>query len=358
MNSYINNEFQEILEKSAKAGTRVPGFGDNEIMSQTKAEYYDMYGKIMKNMNYLKLTIILGIKGFSWRTELEQTFDISNKDIQGYKEMMKDKGFMLTQPFIDLPEPQFLATIRTRSNSFYAQRDKITVMALSPEGEEFVNRSMADVGKLINNRTDLRHQYDQIQRKTLAFQEAIKKVMQQEDSVDRRIKYPDGTIVYRDGIKHSNFKKELAQAGREAKLEYLQEKKQQNLLTDKESNQLILIEKQCTELTTVDNSKQLLTEARYEGKHSHLTSDKLDLIINGELHYDEESGNYYTTKEMEDNLNKSTAKEDIQQQHDEYSREKDSVRFYSRGFHDELPDKVVEPKQVSDDVGMDFLNSL
>lgn len=347
--TYINDEIYNNIGQKEKGVIRMTPFEDNEKMTLEKAQYYEIFNKVMSRMEFVRMTLILGIKGFTWKKELETTFDIHPSSIADYKDYMQERGLLITKPFIDLPEVQFLATLRTRHNSFYAQRENITVLALSPLGEEFIKIAMEEISKLVNKRDDLYFQYQQIKKKTEAFSKTVDYILKQENQIGWiTLRFPDGEVWERKSLKTKQFENDLKIAEKEFKSELL-EKKKQELLKDKcNNNQIQLIEDKISYLTNInDNVDKSKPKVEYNGKYyKNLNFNELQRLSEEEIS-DKELSLFNKQNDLE-------AKDKLMQQHNIYVNSKDRLRFYCKGYHN-YDLKMVDKNK---DEGLDFLDSL
>lgn len=334
MDTHINDEIYEMLEKDKRGSATRPPFEkilQNVEFDNNMAKYYDIRKKILSDIKYVEMLLVIGFKKITWRKELQDKFDIHPGKITEFFDYMKQQGMILFKSLTDIDNSLFETVLSLNTNMFYSQREFVKVYTLSPEGNEITKKLMNDINKLKEKRTDLKTTIEAITEKTNLFKLQFKKINNNEYDIyindrqitlpketqnlndqnkkylqqlkkridqgkyklsakrknnnsnfyckdgERLINYPDGTKIIKKTEWKKQQQKELKLTLQEIKIEQLEQKKNQGLITKKESNQLLIIKKNPLSIITLEQDKQIIfkNQINYNGTYSNLTTSEL-----------------------------------------------------------------------------------
>ena len=284
--------YEKIRKEQSRSGSR-PSF--DEKLKKLKfddkmAQYYEIRNKILSDVEFLKMFMVIAMKEITWRKELENQFDCHPSKITEFFNYFKKEGFILYSPLVKVDGILFETVIKQNTNAFYGKRDTVRVFTLSPEGKEFSQKLFDDIIKVTNKRTDLQVHVNFVISKTKSHKLTYNKIMEEELSEnERRVQYPDGVVYTHKTIRAMKFEKEIAEARIEIRQEMLLKKQTQNALTHQEGGQLALIQENKALMVQEQISKGN-ERSFYDGIGKNLSSVELDLVMTGEGFIDEETG--------------------------------------------------------------------
>lgn len=208
-----------------------------------KSQHYNLILKMLKTDDALKIVIAFLFKGFSWRNELYDHFNISSNlyvqntllTLQNLNLLVKEKGIKLNPYYFEAVENTKDSQIRKslhQADIHYITEDYVKFCSLLKELFEFK----------VNDNESFRFSLRQIIDDCKKFKGAYDYVMEEElGLMERKRKTIDGITYHTKTIKARMHEKELKKALAEVKLEQLEAKERQNLLTEQESGKLALI---------------------------------------------------------------------------------------------------------------------
>lgn len=208
-----------------------------------KSQNYNLIVKMLKTDDALKIIIALLFKGFSWRNELYEHFNISSNlyvqntllTLQNLNLLIKEKGIKLNPYYFEAVENTKDTQIRKslhQADIYYITDGFVQFCSLLKELFEFK----------VNDNESFRFSLRQIIDDCKKFKAEYDFVMEEElGLMERKRRSPEGIVYHTKTIKGRMHEKELKKALAEMKFEQLENKEQQNLLTQEESGKLALI---------------------------------------------------------------------------------------------------------------------
>ena len=296
-----------------------------------------------KDVN-IRLILILSLKKITWKEELITKFDIQPKDITNFFEKLKTLGLILFKPLCEVDDILFETVIKQNPCSFYDKRDKTMVYTFNPSHQEEIVDIMTDVFKLTNTRSDLRILLSDINTKTQNHRESMQKIYEEESSLhERYITYPDGFFELKETMKKKKFIQELLFHSMEFKQDLLEQKQEKNLLSNKESNQLaILQEKGALVVANEEKTNFSKQSTTYTGIYSNLTSQELETIIEGIGDKEEKKIEKQYEKQVKENIKELNKKVLLG----------NGGKFIGKGYHGE---SVQDTFKTEEEVFLDSL---
>lgn len=343
METFNNNKIYEKVKenlRNAQRGSSSDPLEDFEI-NKTMMKYCDVRQKVFSNVEYIKVLLVLGLKEITWRKELEVKFDAHPSNITHFFEFMKQEGMVLFKPLVEVDEILFETVIKMNPISFYAQRDKVKVYTLSPEGKQITKKLMDDILKLTNERTDLQIIVDMIMQKTEQHRVTMQRIMQEEtELLERNVSWPDGVMYRKETLKSKEISHIAKLVAQESKLEEVKEK------TPKQ-------------LEMYNSNALALKEAKPLAKYNSLTNEQKrpHTRLSGVIVIDSED---QITKKDIVNLQKESQKEALtmfQHYHKQHQQSKLGTLF-GKGYHNDGEIKAEALQPIEEDEGLAFLNSL
>lgn len=223
-----------------------------------KSQNYNLIVKMLRTDDALKIIIALLFKGFSWRNELYEHFNISSNlyvqntllTLQNLNLIVKEKGIKLNPYYFEAVENTKSSQIRKslhQADILYITNDFVKFCSLLKELFEFK----------VKENESFRFSLKQIVDDCEAFKTNYDSVMEEElGLMERKRKSLNGITYHTETIRSQIHKKKMRQAIAEVKLEQLEEKEAQNLLTHKESTDLALIRTSNSAIVLYEDEKK------------------------------------------------------------------------------------------------------
>lgn len=234
-----------------------------------KSQKYNLIVKMLKTDDALKIIIALLFKGFSWRNELYDHFNISsNLYVQNTLLTLQNLNLLIKEKGIKLNPYYFEAVENTKSNQIRKSLHQADLLYITKDFVKFCSLLKDLFEFKVNENESFRFSLQQIVDDCKAFKDNYDFVMEEELSLMERTRKYDGVVYHTETIKSKMRKKEIKQAIAELKLEQLEAKEQQNILTHKESGKLALIRSSNNALVLVEENenKDLIKKVRKLGK--------------------------------------------------------------------------------------------
>ncbi len=246
----------ENLKEKAKTNENLANF-INLILSKTKSkpDLDPELEKILKNaqekfevkidredIEYFKVFLVLFMKGFSWKKELQNDFNISSSVINKAIELLERRGFIITKDFWSLDLDSQECIRRLNGAYSYLIKTHPKIYTLSIEGTQYGKNVVGNYKQEAKNNSSLRATIEFITEKVRAYQLLKNRFEKEENSLlpRKRVDFDTGIIFETDTKKKMEFEKELKIASLNLKKEVLESKKQ-NLLSDKQKNELMVL---------------------------------------------------------------------------------------------------------------------
>lgn len=207
-----------------------------------KSECYKYINTMLRNDEALKVIMALLFKGFSWRNELYEHFNISSNlyvqntllTLQKLKLVVKEKGIKLNPIYFETIQKTKYGDIRKslhQADIYFITQDFIKFCSLLKDLFEYKVKESEpfkfSLKGIIDDSSIFNKYYQDIMNEELTL-------------LSRHHKTEDGLVYETDTIRSINFKKELKLAIAELKVEQLEHKQQAGLLTDQQNKQLAL----------------------------------------------------------------------------------------------------------------------
>lgn len=335
----INNEIYEKVEKMLKVDRGMSGraefFKNYSKMVSEDLNFAKNLNRIMSNNSFVKAFLVLSIKEVTWNNELKNTFNIYGSRIKEFVELMTELDFIISKPFGEIDDIHHLTILDIVSNPEYFYRSPPQIIILTEEGKRF-SLELLDYIKNKNS-ANLTFTLQQIVEKTRAYKLKLNEIKNKEyiklsntrqvkfpanyksniknldeknkrylEQLEKRrkegkyksnqinthqsnniycgvgeriITYPDGTQIVKKTEGQKLKEKDIKLALQEIKLEQLEQKQTNGLLTNQESKQLAVIKD--NPLAIIDDndnkSKKPINknQVTYNGIYSNLTNSEL-----------------------------------------------------------------------------------
>lgn len=230
-----------------------------------KSDCYKLINSMVKTDDALKVILALLFKGFSWKNELFNHFNISRKlyventlhALQKLNLLVKEKGERLNVYYYEALETSNSLQIKKalhQADMYYITKDFVKFCSLLKELFEF------KVARSEPFRFSLREVVSDAKK----FQVFYDRIMEEETTLNERKHIADdGTLYVTETLKSKNIKKsvkialnELKQEKLEAKVKQLETKEAQQLLSNDEHKQLAVIRQAGSSLIIVGEDPQ------------------------------------------------------------------------------------------------------
>jgi len=231
-----------------------------------RSDCYKIINSMLKTEESLKIIVALLFKGFSWTNELLNSFNISRKlyivntmhSLQKLNLLVKEKGERLNPYYYEALETSKSMQIRKalhQADMYYITKDFVKFCSLLKGLFEYK----------IAGSESFRFSLKDIIADAKKFQIFYDRIMDEElNLMERQKRTDDGILYFTNTIKSRNMKKELKQALAELKVERLEAKEAQQLLTQGEKNQLAIVRSENNALVIIgeDPEDQMLAAFR------------------------------------------------------------------------------------------------
>lgn len=237
----INDNNNDVQEKQRKYNYEE--LAQKICVLSGHSQHYKSILSMIKTKEALKVIVALLFKGFGWKNEIYEDFNIaSNVYVQNTLSTLhnldllyKEKGVKINQIYFEALEKMKGNNLRVslhQAELYFINEDFIKFCSLLTDlFESKAKRSKSfrfSIGTVVNDSKN--------------FLEKLDEIMDEELNLNERKKIsPDGIVYYTETIKSKQFKKDMKKAIAELKLERLEAKEKQNLLTDQEKGQLALV---------------------------------------------------------------------------------------------------------------------
>lgn len=234
-NNNTNGNLDEYVYNYAELAQKIAVLTKN-------SQHYNNIISMLKTDEALKVIVALLFKGFGWTNEIYESFNISSRlyventlgTLQKINLLNKEKGIKLNPIFYEALEKIKTTNLRNKlsqANLFFINEDFIKFCSLVKDLFEFkVRTSESFKFSLRSIIEDSKH-----------FVERLDIIIEEEMSLNSRKHFSGGIHYETETIKAKQMKKDLKKAVAEIKLERLEAKEQQNLLSNQEAGQLALV---------------------------------------------------------------------------------------------------------------------
>lgn len=302
----------------------------------------NVYNEIISNTELIKCLLVLGLKKFTWRNELEIIYGINNYYVSKFIDLFKKNGLIINKLLCEIEEIYFEAIIKSNSIKLYEQRDTINIISLNEKGYIFVEKCIDKIIKLAEIREDIFFIVNEINNKLENFNLLIKNILLEETTLtERLIQYPNGLIQN----KRTLYGKKIDKDTKEALLEL---KKQNNKISTSEEKELMLIKDNKYDLVLLNNlKKEKKNRITYNGIYSNLTINE---IFNKMSISKEEEKEFIKNekKEIKERLDK------FSKLNKDYEEQYKNLKF--NGYHNEDDFKKDKNNKSNIDLLFDNLN--
>lgn len=207
------------------------------------SQHYKNIHSMLKTKEALKVIVALMFKGFGWRNEIYEDFNIASNvyvqntlaTLHNLDLLYKEKGIKINHIFFETLEKMKGNNLRLslhQAEIYFINDDFINFCSLLIDLFEFKSKRSKSFNFSIST----------VVKDSKNFMEKLDEIMTEELTKDERIRLsPSGVIYSTETIKSKQFKKELKQAVAELRVEKLEYKEKQNQLTEQEKGQLALV---------------------------------------------------------------------------------------------------------------------
>lgn len=198
-----------------------------------------------KYLDYGKVFLVLYFKGFSWKKELQNEFNISNSIVSKALQILEENGYVIAKDFWSLELDAQEAIKRLNAGYSYLLKSHPKIYTLSIEGKEEGGYAILDdLNERAKTNSSLQATIQFIKDKTKAYNILLKEFDELENTQfsRKRIDHSTGVLYETPTKKQKQFKFELKKALEDIKLEKLENKKQ-NLLSSDEKKELVVLQK-------------------------------------------------------------------------------------------------------------------
>ena len=220
---------------------------------------YNNIVSMLKTDEALKVIVALLFKGFGWHNEIYETFNISSKlyvertlrTLQSLKLLIKEKGVKLNPIFYE-------ALLKTKSHHIRKSLHQSELLFINEEYIEFCSLVKDLFEFKARTSSTFRFSLKTIIEDSEHFIKQLNWIIEDELEVNLRThKTEDGIIYETETIKSKNFQKNLNAAMAEVKVEQLEAKEQNNLLSSSEKSKLALVRKTSNPLTILNSNSNI-----------------------------------------------------------------------------------------------------
>lgn len=254
-----------------------------KIEDFSKPKYFD-YGKVF---------LVLYYKGFSWKKELENEFNISNVIVTKALQILEENGFIIAKDFWSLDLDSQEAIKRLNAGYSYLLKNHPKIYTLSLEGKEEGSYILLDeLEKKAKLHSSLAATIQFIKEKTIGYQ-ILKNQFENIESSHfyrKRIDHQTGILYETPTKKKKEFEKSVKIALLELKQENLIGLSKKSQIESKKGSDLVMVNKGEIALNGGNSTQNSLNEIVYNG-----------VKINQNELYDLE-------KKMNENIEKSKTK--------------------------------------------------
>lgn len=336
--SYINDEFLNFNKNTDEGQGVCPT--DDEIEKMHKLNQFKK--EILNKSEYIKALLVIGIKDFTWRNELENDYNMSNNHVSLFLNSMKYNGLVAHKLLSELDNIQFEAITKTRNINFFSKTDKVSILVLTNKGKEFTKEVLQSASKLFSTRDDLRLVYNEVTKKSKTYKDIVNNILDEENTFfERDITYANGIKIIRD----TQRAKDVKRIAFEVRKQNLLEKQTQGLITSQENKQLAIIEDKGHDLINYEEKPDITKgcKTNYKGIYSHLTTSEVEDLSEGVTNQEVKDIEKQYQKDLKDHIKKLNKTAMLE----------DGGRWVANGFHGE---KTV--KSTNNDEALDFLDNL
>ena len=210
-----------------------------------KSDKYNLVNSMLKTDDALKIIMALLFKGFSWRNELFNHFNVSHTmyikktlgTLQSLKLVVKEKGDSLNQYYFEAI---------TKSTSYQTRKaiHQADMYYITKEFVEFCSL-LKDLFKFkVEESTTFQFTLKAVINDAKKFEIFYNRIMEEEHTNYLRTKKDETGVIYQtETLKSKDSNKKILNGLSQFKKEILLEKKEKNLLSNSEKKQLQLFEK-------------------------------------------------------------------------------------------------------------------
>lgn len=237
-----------------------------------KSQHYEVVKKMLKTDQAISIILILLFKGFSWRNELFNHFNISHTLYVNNTLLTLSKLNLIDKEKGDEINRFFYEAIN-KSTSYQ------TTKALHQANLYYINKKFIKFCSMLKplfehifkNTDSCKSSVSKVIRHCSLFERVYEGIINEEISADiRRYRTDDGVIYQIDTLRTTHNSKAIKNALTNAKIEILQKKEKQNLLTSEEKSML------------ADIKKNSLVKFDEKYKNSIVSNRKMTIFYNGE----------------------------------------------------------------------------
>jgi len=234
-NNNTNGHLEEYVYNYAELAQKIAVLTKN-------SKHYNNILSMLQTDEALKVIVALLFKGFGWRNEIYETFNISSKlyvettlgTLQKISLLNKEKGIKLNHIFYEALtkiKNVSLGGALSQADLFFINEDFIKFCSLVKDLFEFKARTSES----------FKFSLKSIIEDSQHFVQQLDFIIDEELNQTSRKHFARGVHYETETIKAKQMKKDLKKAVAEIKLERLEAKEQQNLLSNQEAGQLALV---------------------------------------------------------------------------------------------------------------------
>ena len=223
-----------------------------------------------KYLDYGKVFLVLYFKGFSWKKELQNEFNISNSIVTKALQILEENGYIIAKDFWSLDLDSQEAIKRLNAGYSYLIQRHPKIYTLSVEGrEEGGYVILEELKKKAKVHSSLQATIEFVKNKTKAYNLLKKEFEKEEDSLfsRRRIDHTTGIMYETPTKRRKKFLAELKEAFLELKKEKLLIMEDRKELTNNRKKDLILANNELVKIDyEIKYKKRDFNRIKYNGK--------------------------------------------------------------------------------------------
>lgn len=207
---------------------------------------------------YLKVYLVIKYKGFSWKTELQNSFSIADSIVVDALKILEREGYIISKDFWSIDSNVQEAIKRLNGAYFHKINSypKIYVLNEDEVKTNWYELHKEDIEKLIKDDGSMNHTITLLQQKTQNLKNLLEEFERIEQNDFDRKRFDDSGVLYvTETKKLKQFKRNINIALLELKKEKFLEKKSKGLLTNNEKKELAMITESGKDLVNVSQQK-------------------------------------------------------------------------------------------------------
>lgn len=279
-NINTNGHLEEYVYNYAELAQKIAVLTKN-------SKHYNNILSMLQTDEALKVIVALLFKGFGWRNEIYETFNISSKlyvettlgTLQKISLLNKEKGIKLNHLFYEALtkiKNVNLGGSLSQADLYFINGDFIKFCSLVKDLFEFKARTSES----------FKFSLKSIIEDSQHFNDELDRIIDEESNQTSRKHFANGVYYETETIKSRQMKKDLKKAIAELKVEQLEAKEQQNLLSSSEAGQLAIYRESNNALALIPKN-ELSSDIQKFKKTRKPTSLYNDQECNAEQIFDE-----------------------------------------------------------------------